>query len=105
MIYDNYSQNSILEMEKHKTDNYGFDMSEPAVFCDECRISDGDFYEFNSEILCSDCMCDLVREKIATVKYEDEDSQFHELICDIMSDFSDNELLYYIENIFKKINA
>ena len=108
MIYKNYTDKAILEMEKQRTGDYGSCLEENFndFLCDECRTGDVMLFEVGSKILCSECICDRLREEFHNCinSYENETEFANEILDDIISDFSDNELIMYIENKYNKIS-
>ena len=56
--------------------------------------------------MCEDCLIDEVRSEFEKLlRSEDENDNFSvDIIKDIISDFSDSEILTYIENRYDKIS-
>ena len=109
MIYKNYTDEAIYELERQRTLNY-YDDCEDSLSeceCDECKRTHGTFYEINSVTYCSDCICELLREGYENILNTIPDDRVAsvKILEDIIADFSDNELLCYVENKHKKIEA
>lgn len=107
MLYNNYSQEAISELERQRTGNYGYDREEyPEYECSECRVQSGMFFKINSKVYCSECICDYLREEFYKISENKDDGILpaDEILKDIISDFSDNELLCYVENKYERLN-
>ena len=106
MYYKNYSLNAVIELEKQRTGNYGEDYEKEFsdIQCEECGTHSGRFFDINSHIYCSECILDLLRtefEKAGNIMSEKIDAG--DVLQDIISDFSDNEILCYVENKYPEI--
>ncbi len=109
MLYENYSQKAIYELERQRTGNYGYDIEEyePEFECKECKTHTGMFFEINSEYYCADCVCDYLREQFSKFSHLSGNEMLDsgEILNEIISDFSDNELLSYIESKYQRIDT
>lgn len=109
MIYKNYTDEAIFELERQRTMNYYDDCDDNSSECEcaECKTVRGTFYEINSVTYCSDCVCELLREGYETIlsEFPDDRVTSGKILEDIIADFSDSELLCYVENKYKKIDA
>ena len=108
MIYKNYSQKALYELEKQRTCDYDFyEENEESYICDECRGEDDIFFEVDSKKYCSCCLCDYLREQFSKFANQCDEGLIDsaQILNDIISDFSDNELICYIENRYKRIDS
>ena len=107
MLYKNYTNDAVIELEKQRTDNYASDLFDNGtdVTCCECKTNRTQLYKINSKYYCSDCICELLREIYSDITHECDsyDIGADEILKDIISDFSDSELLCYVENKYEKI--
>ena len=110
MYYKNNSQKAILELERQRTGNYGMDDGYDdyhSVVCDECEKGGEILFDVNSHIICAGCICDILREEFALVSelMKNTDIDCTTIFNEIISDFSDNELLCYVESIYQKVEG
>ena len=107
MLYKNYTNDAVSELERQRTGNYGSDLFEEDsdIKCCECKNSASSLFKINSKYYCSDCICELLREIFSDMADECDsyDIGAKDILKDIISDFSDNELLYYVENRYETI--
>ena len=68
----------------------------------ELKILDKELF---NTILCGDCICDSLREVYASINQNITVLNIDalDILKDIISDFSDNELLCYVENRYDKV--
>lgn len=106
MLYNNNSINAVLEMERQRTGNYGEDFENAYMdsVCENCSDTNSQLFDFNSHVFCQECILEYFRDKFADIPEIMPDTEASQLLSDIVSDFSDNELLCYIENRYRKIN-
>ncbi len=108
MYYKNYSPEAVLELERQRIqayeDTYQFNNSNDQC-CEECGSSLKKLYDVNSHLLCGDCICDSLREVYASINQNMTVFNIDalDILKDIISDFSDNELLCYVENRYDKV--
>lgn len=108
MYYKNYSREAVLELERQRTqaynDTYQVDTDNDRS-CEECGSSLKKLYDINSHLLCGDCICDSLREVYASINQNMTILNIDalEILKDIISDFSDNELLCYVENRYDEV--
>ena len=102
MYYKNYTQDAVSELERQRTQTYDtyrftehFDKC-----CEECGSSSKKLHKINSRLFCEDCICDSLREVYASIDQNMTVLSMDalEILKDILSDFSDSELLCYVEN-------
>lgn len=109
MIYKNYTDEAIYELERQRTLNFydDYEYSNQGCECSECRRAHGVFFEINSNTYCSDCICEMLREEYENITklLPDDRVTSGEILEDIIADFSDSELLCYVENRYKKTEA
>ena len=107
MYYKNYSQEAVLELERQRTqayeETYQTNNSNDEC-CEECGSSLKKLYNINSHLLCGDCICDSLREVYASINENMTVLNIDalDILKDIISDFSDNELLCYVENRYEE---
>lgn len=103
MLINNYENYALLELEKQRTNNYGNDIPEYDNYtnsiCCKCGKTQN-VLDINSCFVCSDCILEMLREEFSQL---DDDKNIYNInlsliLNDIISDFSDSELLSYIEN-------
>ena len=108
MYYKNYTEDAVLELERQRTqlyeDSYNLD-NENEQFCEECGSSSNKLHNINSHLLCEDCICCSLREVYAGIKQNMTTLHMDalEILENIISDFSDNELMYYVENLYEEV--
>ena len=102
MRYKNYTNEAIYELEKQRTMNYGYGEKDD-LHC-ENGCSGSVLYNTDGHIICEECLIEDVRNTFMNMLNTEDDSNFaSQIIKDIISDFSDSELLTYIENRYDKI--
>ena len=101
MRYKNYTDEAIYELENQRIGEY--DDTNDTSCKNGCY--NNTLYMVDNQILCQDCLIEEVRNAFDTVfsSEDDENSFSNEIIKDIISDFSDSEILTYIENRYDKI--
>lgn len=106
MRYNNYTNDAIYELERQRTYNYGdgFFDDENSPVCDKCGCCDKTIFITDSHRLCEDCICDTLRDSFEEL--EPSQTRFgidaSRIFKNITEDFSDSELLSYVENIYEK---
>ena len=108
MYYKNYSHQAVLELERQRTQAYDDSYqthTDDDICCEECGSSSKKLYDINSHLLCGDCICDSLREVYASINQNITVLNIDalDILKDIISDFSDNELLCYVENRYDKV--
>ena len=108
MYYKNHSQEAVLELERQRIQAYEdtYQMKNyNDEFCEECGSSLKNLYNINSHLLCGDCICDSLREVYASINQNMTVLNIDalDILKDIISDFSDNELLCYVENRYDEV--
>ncbi len=108
MYYKNYSQEAVLELERQRTQTYhdAYSLTQHnEKSCEECGADLKKLHKINSHWLCEDCICDSLREVYDSI--EQNMTVLHmdalEILKDIISDFSDNELMCYVENRYEEV--
>lgn len=103
MRYKNYSNEALYELERQRTSDYGNFDTEGQRLC-ENGCSSGVLYRVGESLFCEDCLIDEVRGEFERLAESEEENgaPSAELIKDIISDFSDSEILTYIENRYEK---
>ncbi len=108
MLYKNYTNDAVLELERQRTDNYASGLFDNGSFvkCCECKTNGKPLYKINSKYYCPDCICELLREVYSDISDECDsyDIGANDILKDIISDFSDNELLCYVQNRYETID-
>ncbi len=100
MRLKNYTKEAVLELERQRdaccnTDEY--------ALCDN-GCSGNVVFEVYGNTLCPDCIIEDVRNTLAELlPPEDSGDAAADILNDIFSDFSDTEILTYIENRFEKL--
>ena len=103
MYYENFTESAVLELERQRTqaykDIYQINKNDDKC-CEECGSSLKKMYNVASHLLCEDCICDSLREVYATIEQNITILNIDAIgiLKDIISDFSDSELLCYVEN-------
>ena len=107
MRYNNYTNDAIYELERQRTYNYGVDYEREAYDdgCEQCGSNKKTIFKINSHMLCEDCACNALRDSFED--FEPTSYPFgidaERIFKQITDDFSDSELLSYIENVYEKI--
>lgn len=101
MRYKNYTNDAIYELENQRIGDYN---DAPTLYCQN-GCYNNTLYKVNGQILCEDCLIEDVRNAFTSIfSSEDDENNFsNEIIKDIISDFSDSEILTYIENRYDKV--
>lgn len=108
MYYKNYSQYAASELERQRLqteeDSYRF-TEQNTDCCEECGSSKKKLHSIKSHIFCSDCICESLREVYASLDQNMTVLNIDalEILKDILSDFSDCELLCYVENRYEEV--
>lgn len=108
MYYKNYTEDAVLELERQRTqtyeDTYQFS-KQSNLCCEECGSSLKKLHNINSHTFCEDCICDSLREVYDSIEQNMTVLNIDalEILKDILSDFSDNELLCYVENRYEEV--
>ncbi len=100
MVYKNYTNEAMYELERQRTMNYG-NINEESLCENGCQSSI--LYNVEGRILCQDCLIEEVRDTLEQIILNEDESVCAKIIQDIFSDFSDSEILTYIENRYDKI--
>ena len=108
MYYKNYSEDAVLELERQRTQIYDntYQLTEQKnECCEECGSSLKKLHSINSHLFCEDCICDSLREVYDSIEQNMTVLNIDalEILKDIISDFSDNELLCYVENRYEEV--
>lgn len=102
MQYKNYTDDALYELERQRTMDYANAYDDELVCENGC--SNRVLYNAEGRILCEDCLIDEVRKTfMQLLDSEDEENISFSIIRDIVSDFSDSEILTYIENRYEKV--
>lgn len=107
MYYKNYTEDAVCELERQRTqvneNLYNFDTQDDE-YCEECGSSSKKLHNINSHLLCEDCICCSLRELYAGIEQDMTILNMNalEILKNIISDFSDNELMYYVENVYEE---
>lgn len=102
MQYKNYSNDALYELERQRTMDYS-NAYEYGLVC-ENGCSNNVLYNADGRILCEECLIDEVRKTfMQLLDSEDDENISFAIIRDIVSDFSDSEILTYIENRYEKV--
>ena len=100
MRYKNYTNDAIYELERQRTMEDEFD---PDFSC-ENGCSGKPLYSAEGRILCEDCLIEEVRNTFTSMLLSEDDEDFScKIIKDIIEDFSDAEILTYIEKRYEKV--
>lgn len=107
MSYLNYTNDAIYELERQRTNNYGadYEAEDNILFCDECGSRGKNLFLINSRKVCEDCVCNIIRDAFEEIeppsaKYDIDAAQ---IFKNIIEDFTDNEILCYVEDIYEKL--
>lgn len=102
MRYKNYTNEAICELERQRL--MDCDDSNADINCDN-GCCNNILYNVNGRILCEECLIEEIRNEFEKIfsSEDDEENITSEIIKDIISDFSDSEILTYIENRYDKI--
>lgn len=108
MYYNNDTHQAILELERQRTGNYAMDYDDDCIYkkeCDECSKHGEYLFNVNSHVICSECICEILREEFSKVveNFQNDTVDCSTIFSEIISDFSDNELLCYVESIYPKV--
>ena len=104
MSYYNYTNDAIYELEKQRTMNYGSENDYPQQ-CELCGRDDKSVFVVNSHHICEDCACNELRDTFEDIEPSSTPSGIDsaEIFKHIIEDFTDNELLSYIEDIYTRL--
>ncbi len=107
MIYQNTTEDAVMALERHRTQNYGneyLNSTEDEV-CDICQRPSDVVFKIRNHNLCKNCVCDSLRELYARIELNmtENEIEAEEILKDIIDDFSDSELLCYVEARYEKI--
>gem|GEM_PF-6644074 len=107
MSYLNYTNDAIYELERQRTCNYGadFEAEEELQTCEECGTGGKSLFLINSHKVCEDCVCNIIRDALEdfepfSAKY---DIDAGEIFKNIIEDFTDSEILCYVEDIYERL--
>lgn len=107
MSYFNYTNDAIYELERQRTHNFGADYeSQPvAPICEECGNDNKIIFKINSHYICEDCVCNLLRDAFDELAPTSSPISLNAemILKNIIEDFSDSELLSYVEDVYEKI--
>lgn len=102
MRFKNYTHDAIRELEHQRMEGFS-DQQGQDSFCDN-GCSGTVLFDIGDRVLCEDCLIEEVRETLSElICPEETDSAACKVIQDIVSDFSDSEILTYIENRYEKL--
>lgn len=102
MRYKNYTDEAVYELERQRTMNYGNDFTNTP--CCENGCFSSVLYNADGHIICEECLIENVRNTFMDMLNAEENAGFAaQVIKDIIYDFSDSEILTYIENRYDKI--
>ena len=103
MRYKNYTNEAIYELENQRIGDYN-NVEDNETYC-ENGCFNSVIYNVDNRFLCQDCLIEEIRDTFNNIlASEDDENNFtSEIIKDIISDFSDSEILTYIENRYDKI--
>ncbi len=100
MRYKNYTNDAIYELERQRTMEDEYD---PNFSCENGCVG-SPLYNAEGRILCEDCLIEEVRTTFTSMLLSEDDDDFScKIIKDIIEDFSDAEILTYIENRYEKV--
>ena len=106
-MYYNNSQKAVYELERQRTQTQETYLltNEDSECCEECGSYSKKLHNINSHLYCEDCICDSLREVYAQIEQNMTvlNIDAFEILKDIISDFSDNELLCYVENRYEEV--
>ena len=104
MSYYNFTNDAIYELERQRTMNYGTESDEQQE-CELCGRDDKSIFIVNSRCICEDCACNELRDAFEDIEPSRTKSEIDaaEIFKRIVDDFTDNELLSYIEDIYVRI--
>lgn len=101
MRYKNYTNDAIYELERQRLNSDS--ESDPDFSC-ENGCTGLPIYNADGRILCEDCLIEEVRNTFTNMLLSEDDDDFScKIIRDIIEDFSDSEILTYIENRYEKV--
>lgn len=107
MIYNNYTNDEIYELERQRTFNYGadYERNEFSPSCEKCGNDSKTIFNINSHHVCEDCICNALRDTFEDFEpsYLPFNIDARTIFKNITDDFSDNELISYVENLYEKI--
>ena len=101
MRYKNYTNEAIYELERQRI--MEDDTYDPDSVC-ENGCSGTPIYNAEGRLLCQDCLIEEVRNTFTSMLLSEDDEDFPcKIIKDIIDDFSDSEILTYIECRYEKV--
>ena len=101
MRYKNYTNDAIFELERQRT--LSDDERNPDYVC-ENGCTNSPLYNRDGRIFCEDCLIEEVRNTFTSMLLSEDDEDFAcKIIRDIIDDFSDSEILTYIESRYEKV--
>lgn len=101
MRIKNHTRDAVLELERQRDADYG--NSEEYSVCDNGCASSV-IFDVYGKSRCSDCIIEEVRTAFfELLPAEESGNVATDILNDIFSDFSDSEILTYIENRFEKL--
>lgn len=101
MRLNSYTRDALTELERQRDTDYG--NTEDCPLCDN-GCSDSTVFDVYGRTLCPDCIIEEVRTCLTELlPPEDSGEPSGDILNDIFSDFSDSEILTYIENRFEKL--
>ena len=101
MRYKNYTNEALYELENQRIGEY----DDTNFLSCQNGCHNTTLYNVDGQILCEDCLIEEIRNAFTTIFSSDDDENnfSNEIIKDIISDFSDSEILTYIENRYDKV--
>lgn len=101
MRYKNYTNEAIYELERQRI--MEDDSKDPEYEC-ENGCTGAPIYNAEGRLLCEDCLIEEVRKTFTSMLLSEDDDDFPcKIIKDIIDDFSDSEILTYIECRYEKV--
>lgn len=107
MLYKNYSNEAILELERKRTGNYGADcenMASNGYVCACCGEKTDGIYIVMKNVVCERCICEELRETAKKLFVPKGESGMNttEILKNIISDIEDNEMMCYVAELYEK---
>lgn len=107
MLYENYSNEAILEMEGQRTGNYGADIENMASnrsICACCGGKADKLYIVVKNMMCERCICEEMRKaaKKLFVPKGERGMNATEILKNIISDVEDDEMMCYVAELYEK---
>lgn len=107
MRYNNYTNDAIYELERQRTLNYGNNYNDyTMVECENCTASEKTIFKIGNRLLCEDCICNYLRDCFEEIEFISDANNVDvcEIFKNIIYDFTDSELITYVENLYEKAN-